>query len=54
MLYVSIGSAAFALAAAVLWFCSALIKLPNEISVGFGGVGGSVQDLGDQLRNSRG
>lgn len=39
-----------ALLAAGFWFWSAAIKLPKEITSGYGGVGGSVQTLGDQLR----
>jgi hypothetical protein len=39
-----------ALSAAGFWFWSATIKLPKEITSGYGGVGGSVQTLGDKLR----
>ena len=39
-----------ALLAAGFWFWSATIKLPKEITSGYGGVGGSVQTLGDKLR----
>ncbi|MCW5691613.1 MAG: hypothetical protein KIT48_04550 [Pseudolabrys sp.] len=39
-----------ALLAAGFWFWSATIKLPKEINSGYGGVGGSVQTLGDKLR----
>jgi hypothetical protein len=39
-----------ALLAAAFWFWSAAIKLPKEITSGYGGSGGSVQKLGDQLR----
>jgi hypothetical protein len=39
-----------ALFAAGFWFWSATIKLPKEITSGFGGSGGSVQTLGDKLR----
>lgn len=39
-----------ALLAAGFWFWSATIKLPKEITSGYGGAGGSVQTLGDKLR----
>jgi hypothetical protein len=40
----------FAVLAAGFWFWSAAIRLPKEITTGFGGVGGSMQTLGDKLR----
>jgi len=36
--------------AALFWFCSASTRLPKEITIGFGGSGGSAQELGDKLR----
>ena len=36
-------------AAAVLWLLSARVPLPGTITVGYGGVGGSVQQLGEAL-----
>jgi hypothetical protein len=36
--------------AAGFWFWSAAIKLPKQITSGYGGIGGSVQTLGDNLR----
>ena len=44
------SSVAFAFLAALFWFWSGLVKLPKDITVGYGGVGGSVQELGDELR----
>jgi hypothetical protein len=44
------GSIASALLAAGFWFWSAAVKLPKEITSGYGGVGGSMQALGDNLR----
>ena len=44
-------SIAAAFAAAAAWFVSAAIKLPTEITVGFGGSGGSVQTLGEKLKS---
>jgi hypothetical protein len=39
-----------ALLAAGFWFWSAAIKLPKEITSGYGGVGGSVRTFGNKLR----
>lgn len=44
------GSIAAALLAAGFWFWSATIRLPKEITSGYGGSGGSMQTLGDRLR----
>jgi hypothetical protein len=44
------GSIISALLAAGFWFWSSTIKLPKEITSGYGGAGGSVQVLGDKLR----
>jgi len=38
------------MAAAALWLLSAVVRLPKDITVGYGGVGGSVQELADKLR----
>ena len=43
-------SIAFAAVAAVLCWISALGRLPATITSGFGGGGGTVQQLGDTLR----
>ena len=43
-------SVVFAVLAAAFWFWSASVGLPNRITIGFGGSGGSVQVLGDALR----
>ena len=42
-------SALAAFVAANFWLASALVTTPNEINVGFGGVGGSAQDLGNAI-----
>lgn len=39
-----------ALFAAAFWFASAAVRLPGKITVGYGGSGGSVQELGDAVR----
>ncbi len=44
------GSIAAALLAAGFWLWSASIRLPKEITSGWGGAGGSAQTLGDKLR----
>ena len=43
-------SAAFALLAAIFWFWSAWVPLPEKITSGYGGSGGSAQVFGDALR----
>lgn len=43
-------SAVCAFLAAAFWFASARIRLPKEITTGYGGVGGSAQILGNRLR----
>ncbi len=50
MTYLQFAAAGLAFVAAAFWLSSARIKLPTEITVGFGGSGGSVQELGDALR----
>ena len=49
MIYFQFAAAALALLAAVFWFLSARVKLPKEITVGWGGVGGTAQELGEAL-----
>lgn len=44
-------SAGLALLAASLWLRSALIKTPEKITMGYGGSGGSAQELGEAIRN---
>jgi hypothetical protein len=50
MMILTWGSIVSAVLAAVFWFWSATIRLPKEITSGYGGVGGSAQTLGDKLR----
>lgn len=40
----------FAFLAAVFWFNSSVQKIPSEITVGWGGTGGSAQELGKALQ----
>lgn len=40
----------FALLAAVYWFLSSRQKIPQTISIGWGGEGGTAQQLGDALK----
>ena len=40
----------FALAAARYWYASSCQKIPENLTIGWGGVGGSVQELGEALR----
>ncbi len=44
------ASFVFAFAAAGFWFASTTVKMPVEITTGWGGSGGSVQELGDAVR----
>ena len=54
MIYFQFAAAALALLAAVFWFLSARVKLPKKITSGWGGTGGTAQQLGDALvRQSR-
>ena len=48
------ASANLAFAAAGFWLWSASARLPNEITTGFGGSGGTAQELGDKLRQQSG
>jgi hypothetical protein len=45
--WIAVASAAVA---AGLWLWSAKVRLPDQITVGYGGVGGSVQTMADALR----
>lgn len=36
--------------AAFFWFASAMVRLPQRITVGFGGAGGTAQELGEAVR----
>ncbi len=44
------GAILFALLAACFWLTSSLQRLPKKLTIGFGGSGGSIQDLGVSLR----
>ena len=48
------ASVLFAFCAAVFWFWSASQRLPEKITSAYGGVGGSMQELGDKLRRQSG
>ena len=53
-IYFQYAAAALAFIAAFFWLLSALVKLPKEINAGWGGVGGTAQELGEALvRQSR-
>lgn len=45
------SSVTFAVLAAFFWFWSAVVRLPKTINSGYGGIGGTAQELGDKLRN---
>jgi hypothetical protein len=45
--WLSIGGAAFA---ALFWWVSATVRLPERVTVGFGGAGGTAQELGEAVR----
>ncbi len=46
---IQFGIVIFAILAAVFWFMSAMVKIPNDITSGYGGVGGSAQELGHAI-----
>ena len=41
---------AFAIIGSGLWFWSALVRLPKEFTVGWGGVGGTSEDMLNALK----
>jgi|TARA_B100000315_G_C14163294_1_gene401083 hypothetical protein len=49
MAYLQFAAAALAFIAAIFWLLSSRVKVPDEITVGYGGVGGTAQDLGNAL-----
>ena len=49
IIYFQYAAAALAFLAAIFWFLSAGVKLPEELNIGYGGVGGTVQELGEGL-----
>lgn len=48
--WLSVVTAMASLIAAGFWAASAIVKLPTLIASGYGGVGGSAQQLGDAVR----
>lgn len=48
--FASGASGVAAIFAAFLWWWSASIKSPEKITSGYGGTGGSMQELGDAIR----
>ena len=48
----NLGTAFFAVLAAGFWFASAMVKIPKEITMGWGGAGGTAQKLGDAVRHA--
>jgi hypothetical protein len=42
-------SVGFALLAAGFWLLSAVVRLPKKITAGYGGVGGTAQEMGEAL-----
>ena len=54
MTYLQFAAAGLAFVAAAFWLSSASVKLPKKITSGYGGVGGTAQELGDAItRQSR-
>ncbi len=50
MTYLQFAAAGLAFVAAAFWLSSASVKLPKKITSGYGGVGGTAQELGDAIR----
>lgn len=42
----------FAFLAAGFWIASASVKIPKTITMGWGGVGGTAQELGNSIRRA--
>ncbi len=49
MAYLQFVAAGLAFIAAIFWFLSGAVKLPEEITTGWGGTGGTAQKLGEAL-----
>ena len=49
IIYFQYAAAALAFIAAIFWFLSARVKHPENITMGWGGSGGTAQKLGDAL-----
>lgn len=52
MTLLNVAAILFAFLAAGLWFASACVNLPKQINMGWGGVGGTAQDLVDAVRRA--